>query len=264
MQVTLKNFFHSFAIQRRVIWALILREIITRYGRNNIGFLWLFVEPLLMTFVVTVFWTAIGAKKASNLPITAFLVTGYSMAMMWRNAANRGINAVSANTSLLYHRNVKPIDVFLSRIILELAGSTIAFINIMLLFFLLGLVKQPANILYMVYAWLLMAWFATGLGLVIGVVSERIEVFGQLWKSISFVMFPLSGAFYLVDALPNVGKSIVLMIPMVHGSEMLRHGYFGDLIKTHESVEFIIVCNLCLTFFGLLFVKLFSRGIEPS
>ena len=77
-------------------------------------------------------------------------------------------------------------------------------------------------------------------------------------------MFPLSGAFYLVDALPNVGKSIVLMIPMVHGSEMLRHGYFGDLIKTHESVEFIIVCNLCLTFFGLLFVKLFSRGIEPS
>ena len=27
-----------------------MREIITRYGRNNIGFLWLFVEPLLLTF----------------------------------------------------------------------------------------------------------------------------------------------------------------------------------------------------------------------
>ena len=29
-----------------------MREIITRYGRNNIGFLWLFVEPLLLTLVM--------------------------------------------------------------------------------------------------------------------------------------------------------------------------------------------------------------------
>ena len=38
----------SFQIQRlQVVWALILREILTRYGRHNIGFLWLFVEPML-------------------------------------------------------------------------------------------------------------------------------------------------------------------------------------------------------------------------
>ena len=33
----------SWRIQRRVIWALVMREILTRYGRHNIGFLWLFV-----------------------------------------------------------------------------------------------------------------------------------------------------------------------------------------------------------------------------
>ena len=30
----------SLGIQKNVIGALIMREIITRYGRNNIGFLW--------------------------------------------------------------------------------------------------------------------------------------------------------------------------------------------------------------------------------
>ena len=36
----------SWKIQRRVVWALTLREILTRYGRHNIGFLWLFAEPM--------------------------------------------------------------------------------------------------------------------------------------------------------------------------------------------------------------------------
>ncbi|MFN5779339.1 MAG: capsule polysaccharide export ABC transporter permease, partial [Novosphingobium sp.] len=39
----------AWQVQRRVIGALLLREMLTRYGRNNIGFLWLFVEPMLFT-----------------------------------------------------------------------------------------------------------------------------------------------------------------------------------------------------------------------
>lgn len=32
------SFWESLLIQKRVIGALLMREIITRYGRNNIGF----------------------------------------------------------------------------------------------------------------------------------------------------------------------------------------------------------------------------------
>ena len=50
------TFRQSLAIQKRVIGALLIREIITRYGRNNIGFLWLFVEPLLLTLFIVLMW----------------------------------------------------------------------------------------------------------------------------------------------------------------------------------------------------------------
>ena len=46
----------SLLIQKKGIGALLMREIITRYGRNNIGFLWLFVEPLLLTLVMVLMW----------------------------------------------------------------------------------------------------------------------------------------------------------------------------------------------------------------
>jgi len=39
----------SVVIQTRVVGALIMREIITRYGRHNIGFMWVFVEPMMFT-----------------------------------------------------------------------------------------------------------------------------------------------------------------------------------------------------------------------
>lgn len=107
-QTTLK---HAFIIQNRVIGALLMREIITRYGRKNLGFLWLFVEPLLMTGLIVILWSTFRADQFSNLNIMAFMITGYPLMMMWRNASNRAIGAVSANSTLLYHRNVRVLDV---------------------------------------------------------------------------------------------------------------------------------------------------------
>ncbi len=92
-----------------MIGALLMREILTRYGRHNIGFLWLFVEPMLFTLGVTALWTATRAVHGSDLPIVAFAITGYSSVLLWRNMPFRCIGAIEPNLSLMYHRNVRPI-----------------------------------------------------------------------------------------------------------------------------------------------------------
>ena len=63
---------HSWEIQLRVVGALLIRETLTRYGRHNIGFLWLFAEPMLFTLGVTALWTATKTVHGSDLPIVAF------------------------------------------------------------------------------------------------------------------------------------------------------------------------------------------------
>ncbi|MFD2429126.1 ABC transporter permease [Sphingobium scionense] len=119
----------SWAIQRRIVWALILREMLTRYGRHNIGFLWLFVEPMIFTVGVTLVWTAFRNIHASDLPIAAFAVTGYSSVLVWRNIPARAVGALEPNLSLMYHRNVKVFDVFISRILLECMGVGVSFLS---------------------------------------------------------------------------------------------------------------------------------------
>ena len=62
----------SARVQKRILGALLVREILTRYGRHNIGFLWLFVEPMIFTLGVTALWTATKSVHGSDLPIVAF------------------------------------------------------------------------------------------------------------------------------------------------------------------------------------------------
>jgi ABC-2 type transport system permease protein/capsular polysaccharide transport system permease protein len=79
----------SFKVQGRILGALLVREVITRYGRHNIGFLWLFVEPMIFTLGVTALWTATKSLHGSDLPIAAFALTGYSTVLLWRNMPGR-------------------------------------------------------------------------------------------------------------------------------------------------------------------------------
>lgn len=251
-------------IQKRVIGALLMREIITRYGRNNIGFLWLFVEPLLMTLMILLLWGAARANQYSDLNIIAFTLTGYPLAMMWRNVSNRAIGAISANASLLYHRNVRVLDTLFARMLLEIAGATIAQIAIVGVLILIGWIPTPADVFYMLMAWLLMAIFAIGLGLVICSIAFKVEAFGKIWGTFSFVMLPLSGVFFFVSSLPQQAQQYVLWMPMVHGTEMFRQGYFGASVVTYESISYIVLCNLVLLLLGFIMVNDFSKGVEPE
>ncbi|AWX15656.1 sugar ABC transporter permease [Mergibacter septicus] len=258
------TFKQSLVIQGRVIGALIMREIITRYGRNNIGFLWLFVEPLLFTLVIVLMWKFFRANHYSTLNIIAFVITGYPMAMMWRNTSNRVIGAISANISLLYHRNVRVLDTLVSRMLLEIAGATIAQIVIMAVLMLVGWINLPVDVFEMLLAWLLMAFFAIGLGLIISSIVYYFEAFGKIWGTLSFVMLPLSGAFFFVNSFPPKIQQYLLYLPMVNGTEMFRDGYFGHSVTTHFDPMFILKCDLIMLFIGLVLVKRFSKGIEPS
>lgn len=259
-----RSFLHSLNIQTRVTHALLMREVITRYGRHNIGFLWLFLEPMLFTMGITIIWTLSNLKHEANIPITAFAVTGYSSILLWRNCSGRVIKAIEANLSLMHHRNVRVLDIFSSRIILEISGATTSMIALTILFTTLGWMSLPADILTTIEGWLLLAWFAFSLGLVIGSISEMSEIIERIWHIFTYLMFPLSGAGFMVDWFPKSAQEFLLWIPMVHGTEMIRHGFFGNTVPTHEDPVYLILFNTSLTLIGLALVKETGQRVEPE
>lgn len=249
-------------IQARVIYALLLREVITRYGRHGIGVLWVFFEPMLFTLGIAALWYAINLHSIVNIPVIAFAVTGYSSVLIWRTATNRCAKAIEPNRGLLYHRNVKVIDLFITRVLLELVGGTASFVLLTLIFSSLGIMSLPVDLLTVIGGWILLSWLALALGLIVGALSERSDTFERIWQVVNYLIFPVSGAIYMVDWLPSKLQELVLWMPMVHGVEMVRHGFWGDTVRTYEDPMYFVTCNLVLTLFGLLLVRLSERKVE--
>jgi capsular polysaccharide transport system permease protein len=254
----------SLQIQARVITALMMREVITRYGRHNLGFLWLFIEPMLFTIGVTALWTMIRASHNSDLPISAFAVTGYSSILLWRNCSGRAVKAIEANLSLMYHRNVRVFDVFMARLLLEIAGATVSMVTLTVTFASIGWMSYPEDIVTVAVGWFLLAWFAIALSLIVGAASERSEFVERVWHICTYLLFPLSGAGFMVDWLPKIAQTYVYWVPMVHGTEMIRHGFFGSTVRTYEDPIYLAIVNSVMLLIGLALVRETGRRVEPE
>lgn len=254
------QFRSSGRIQADVLWALVLREVMTRYGRHNIGFLWLFVEPMMFTLGVTALWTISGMHHGSALPITAFALTGYSVVLLWRNMPGRCVGALGPNSVLLYHRNVKIMDIFLSRLLLEAAGATISFALLAIIFILIEWVPPPEDVFTILEGWLLTAWFGASLAILLGAWSEQSEMVEKIWHPAAYLLFPMSGAAFMVDSLPVKMQQILLWLPMIHGTEMIRDGFFGSRVRTHYDVGYMALCCMVLSALALAFERKTSRN----
>lgn len=254
----------SLKVQGRVIGALLIRETLTRYGRHNIGFLWLFVEPMLFTLGVTALWTAIKSVHGSDLPIVAFALTGYSSVLLWRNMPGRCIGALMANSNLLYHRNIKALDIYAARVLLEFGGATISFFTLAVVFISIGWLEPPEDFLTVAAGWLIIAWFGAGLAITLGALSYLNELVDKFWHPASYLMFPLSGAGFIVAALPEFAQEIVLWVPMVHGIEMVRDGYFGSQARAIYDLSYVIPVNMVMITVALLLTRYVSKRLVPG
>jgi len=254
----------SAALQGRVLWALLLREILTRYGRKNIGFLWLFVEPMLFTGVVTALWTATQRIHNSDLPIEAFALTGYSSLILWRSMAARCIGALQSNLSLLFHRQVQIPDVYFSRLLLEFLGVSTSFAGLGLLLWAADWLPAPEDAMQVLGGWLLLSWFGCGLGLTLGGLAEKFDIVAKLWPPMTYILLPLSGTAFIADALPEGAREIMLYLPMLNCVEIIREGWFGSKMVAHYYVNYVVVFNLVLTFAGLALIRQAGKGSDQE
>ncbi len=262
MEATRPPLARSLRIQGRVLHACLMREVITRFGRDNLGVLWLVAEPMIFTLGVAALWTAAGLNHGSALPIIAFAITGYSSVLLWRNCATRCSMALEQNKGLLYHRNVRVIDILLTRSLLEIGGATGSFAILSAVFIGIGWMPVPEDPLVVLGGWALLMWFGTCMGLIIGGATAFSDIAEKLWHPSAYLLFPLSGAAFMVEWLPPALRDWVLVLPMVHGVELLREGYFGHTVRTHYSIEYMACICLAMTLVGLLLTREAGRRLE--
>jgi capsular polysaccharide transport system permease protein len=239
----------------RIIHALVLREIMTRFGREHLGFLWLVLEPLLLTTLVMIGMTILNGTTKNDVTIVQLVLTGYSMASLWRHIIGRFLHCFRHNAGLMFHRNVKPMDTILGRFFLETTGTLISFFVAYITLYLLDLIGPIKDLTLLLGAWYLLALFSFVAAVCIAALCELWEPLEKFVQPMLYVTLPLTGVFYLVSWMPSQYHNVLLLSPMVNTMEMFRSGMIGPTIQTYYNVEFVIYVTIFLAAFGLLLMR---------
>ena len=242
-------------IQQRVIKALIMRELHTRYGRENIGYLWLILEPMLLASIIGLVHAKGSHVHDGDIGSVPLALLGYCNFMVFRSLFNRGEGAIEQNLPLMYHRTVKPLDVLLGRALLDTAGCWVAFAILMGAALALGMTHFPARPGWMIFGMLMMLWFAFAASLAVAGLTYERRVLGRLVHPLSYVMMPLSGAFFTMAMLPKQLREVFLWIPLAHIFEILRYGWFYSATDKYISLSYLLAWQLSLTLLGLILLS---------
>ena len=250
------------AVQARVVVALMMRDVMSRFGHDNLGFFWIIVEPMLLTCGVMVLWTLANQTHGSEIGVIPFALTGYSFITLWRHIIAKSIKCMTFNASLAFHPHVKFLDVLLARALIEVVAIFTAFLVAYAPLALLGYCPPIRDPLVLVGGYLFCAWFSFAFGLVLAGISELNETVEHVIQPALYLTLPLTGTFFMVDWLPEQAQQVLLWSPLVNACEMFRSGLFPLSTPTHYSVTYLTLTCLGLTTIGLPLCRYAQRHVQ--
>jgi capsular polysaccharide transport system permease protein len=251
----------GFDVQRHVIGALILRELHTRYGRENIGYLWMLLEPGLLAGTVAALHFGQRPHGSDMAPV-GFALGAYCTFIVFRSIVTRAETTLEANQPLLFHRTVTIFDMLIARTVLE-ALSTIATLIILLsAACALGLADPPARILTFGGAILLLIWLSFALSMLVCAATYFSKAVSKFVHPVMYILLPISGAFFLLDWIPEPYRGWLSWSPLAQIFEMMHTGQFESVQSPYFDPVYIISWCLALTLAGLFALRIVRRHVH--
>lgn len=214
-----------------VIFALIIRELKTRFGANRLGYFWAVAEPIFQVAIMGIIVTLLGRNSIANIPVALFLFTAILPFNLFNKLLPQLSQAVNANKGLLSYRQVNAIDPIISRIIIEICNYLLVYFLIFAFMGWLGFDVIPQDLLALLAASCLIAIIAIGLGLLL--CSAEIY-WSDTSKIVSIAMRPIffvSGIFFCAPTIPQQYWYLFDWNPIFHAIELSRDAFF----KSYES-----------------------------
>lgn len=256
------SFARGLAVQARVIGALIMRELHTRYGRENVGYVWMFLEPMTLATAVASLHAGTKTHYGSDIQMVPFSILGYTIFIMFRGMVNRADGALESNTPLLYHRSVTVFDMMFARALLEGSSTFVTYLVMMGFATLVGFGDLPYRPMEFMIAVILMFWFSFSLSLLICAGTYENKLVGRFVHPATYIIMPLSGAFFQMAWIPEPYRTYFSWSPLMHIFELLRYGQFQSATDQYVDISYVIGWCLVLTYLGMVSIKIIRRHIH--
>ena len=240
------NTFLELYSYRSVLGQLVRQQLVLRYRRTILGYLWTLINPLLTMSI-----TAIVFSSILGMDLKSYVVYLFSGLMAWNC-----FNAIATQSSGVYISNESLIKkIYLPKLIFPLSQSFAVLIDSFLSFLAIYIIiycitlDLSSSVLFIPIAYIILFTFSLGVALVFSVATVFfrdlqyvISIAMQAWYFLTPVMYKANG----------VSKEVATLIqlnPVTPFVEM-----FQDLLFFNQMPEKNLIIECCIyAFVSMLF-----------
>lgn len=245
----------------RTIFALMLREMSTRYSRTPGGYLWNVIEPLAAILFLSLGFSLFLRTPALGTSFLLFYATGYIPFDIYGTLSRTCGMAINFSRPLLKFPAVTWVDALLARFALNsLTGvlNTILLLGgILILIDSRTILEFPPILRAMGLAMLL----GLGVGAVNSVLMGLFPIWSLIWGVVNRPLFIASGIFFLYDEMSEGAQTVLWYNPLVHIVGLMRTGFYPTYTAAYVSEVYVLIVSLVLLTLGLILLGRYQRDI---
>lgn len=245
----------------RVILALMLREMSSRYGRSPGGYVWALLEPVGMIAVMSLGFSLLVRTPPLGTSFILFFATGFIPFSLYQNLSNSVARSIRFSRALLTYPIIGWLDALVARFLLNsLTGIMVGYV---ILLAVVPISDSPVAIeLVPILETLVLAM---GMGFAVGIINcaltGLINIWDQVWSIASRPLFLASGVIFLYDSMPQAAQNVLWYNPLLHIVGIMRTGFFPTYEAPYVSVPYVVAWILILTFMGVVLMGRYHRRI---
>lgn len=245
----------------RVVFALIVREMATTYGRSSLGYLWAILEPIGAIAVLSIAFSIAFTTPALGESFPLFYATGYIPFMTYNTMQNRVSASLRENMQLLFYPRVTYMDAIIARVILTYFTQLLVALIVFSAIIVLDSAGQHLEILPILYALTVASFLGLGIGVLNCVLIHLSPGWRQLWSIITRPLFLISCIFFMFDTLPPWVQDILWYNPIIHFIGLTRVGFYSVYDGDYIMVLYPIAIGAVTLFFGLALLRRHARDL---
>jgi lipopolysaccharide transport system permease protein/teichoic acid transport system permease protein len=235
------------------------REVRTQYVGSLLGFIWAFINPLVMIFVFWfVFSVGFKAKPLNNVPFVVWLSAGLAPWFVFADIVVGSAGVVVANGHLIKK------TLFPSQILPVVKIISCFITHAVFLVVLMGLIifqQMPFSWYYLqfLYYLLCMAVFSLGLAWTVSALNVFIRDVGQIVAVIIQVGFWATPVFWDINIMPHKLQTLIKLNPMYYVVQGYRESFINFIpfwAHPRLTIYFWVVTLVVLGFGAYVFKKL--------
>lgn len=245
-----------------LIKVLSLRELKIKYTKTFLGIGWLFLQPLVLVIVYSIFFKNLVRINTGSIPYPSFVFSGLILWYIFTGILSKSTFALLESAELINKVTFPRFIILVSKllpVLLECAAL------LLLLFAVLLLTQQPLGLnaitvlFYVVHATV----FSFALGLLCSIVVVKFRDGAHVIPFVLNFGIWLTPVFYPVSIIPAAYQPYLLYLnPIAAAIEGIRGAlFFNAGISQTSLITFVFSC-IFLLFSFYFFVKFEKRLVE--